>query len=245
MMEFIKKIVRGFIWRIIGIDPRYEYSANLALPRLDMINYAVALMDHQTRTARNQKKTGQRGSLLGDYLEFGCYKGESFIYAYKCAAERMPWMKFYAFDSFQGLPEIKTFDIGGPFWQGQFGCSQEDFMNNLKKAKVDFSRIKCISGWFDKTLTGELKKDLNLTVASIVYIDCDLYESCARVLDFIADIIETGTIIIFDDWFSFKSDPMRGVQRACKEWLSKNTAISLQDWHMFGAYGKSFIIKIE
>ena len=210
-----------------------------------MIGYAFALIEHYTRLSRKEKKAGQKGSLSGDYLEFGCYKGESFIYAYKCAVELMPWMKFYAFDSFQGLPNLKDIDAEGSFWQGQFACIQDEFMDNLKKAKVDLGRVICVPGWFEQTLTQELKKQMNLTVASIVYIDCDLYESCLPVLRFITDLIETGSIIIFDDWFSFKADPTRGIQRACREWLSQNPEVLLQDWHTFGAYGKSFIVKIK
>lgn len=241
----LKNIIRSVIWKIIGTDPRYEYGIDMVLPRKEMLNYAVALIDHQTRLTRLQQKPGERGSLLGDYLEFGCYGGDSFIYAYKCAGRLMPWMKFYAFDSFQGLPEPKGADKKGPFWQGQFTCSQEDFMNNLKNAGIDLSCIECIPGWFNETLSPELKKRLNLSIASIVYIDCDLYESCLPVLKFITDIVETGSIIIFDDWFSFRADPMLGIQRACREWLSENPGITLQDWHPFGAYGKSFVVNIK
>jgi hypothetical protein len=210
-----------------------------------MISYAIALINHQTRLVRENKKIAEPGTLLGDYLEFGCYRGESFIYAYKCASKMLPWMRFFAFDSFQGLPALTEEDRNGPFYSGQFSCSQKDFMDNLRKAKLDLKRVVCIPGWFNETLRPELKKEKNLKIASIVYIDCNLYTSCVSVLNFLTDILETGSIIIFDDWFSFNADPTKGIQRACREWLKQNPNILLQDWHVFGPFGKSFIVKIK
>jgi hypothetical protein len=49
-------------------------------------------------------------------------------------------------------------------------------------------------------------------------------------------------VLIFDEWFTAKGDPDRGEPRACAEWLANNPDIALQDWHLFGAYGKSFIV---
>jgi len=241
----LKKLIRSIIWKIIGEDPRREVDIDLISPRRQMIDYAVAIINHYTRLTRRNKEIGQRDSLLRDYLEFGCYRGDTLIYAFKRAASLMPWMRFFAFDSFQGFPQLDFPDTEGEYWQGQFSCTQDEFLNNLKKANVKLNRVRCIPGWFSQTLTPELKRKEDLNIASIVYIDCNLYKSCIPVLQFITDILETGSVIMFDDWFSFKGNPEKGIQRACKEWLLRNPQILLQDWHMFGAYGKSFIVKIK
>ncbi|MEZ4681895.1 MAG: TylF/MycF/NovP-related O-methyltransferase [Caldilineaceae bacterium] len=183
--------------------------------------------------------------MLGDYLEFGCFHGDSFVHAYNRAAPLLPWMRFWAFDSFQGLPQLSGIDSDGEFWEGQFSCDEHTFMQNLQKANVDLERVNCIPGWFADTLTSNLKQKKNLQVASIVYIDCDLYHSTVPVLDFITDLVETGTVIMFDDWFCFKADPQKGVQKACSEWLQRNPRIKLHGWHLFGPYGKSFITFIN
>ncbi|MBN3040491.1 MAG: hypothetical protein JW867_05140 [Candidatus Omnitrophica bacterium] len=93
-----KKIIRKIIWKVIGSDPRLEENIDLTTSRRRAMDYAISLIEHHTRVSRKNHKPGQEGSLLGDYLEFGCYQGASFIYAYKRAAKLMPWMKFYAFD---------------------------------------------------------------------------------------------------------------------------------------------------
>ncbi|MCG2718374.1 MAG: methyltransferase, partial [Nanoarchaeota archaeon] len=70
---------------------------------------------------------------------------------------------------------------------------------------------------------------------------CDLYESTVLVLDFITEYIQDGTIIIFDDWFSFRGNPNRGEQKAFKEWLKKNPSIKTTEFYRFGWHGNSFI----
>lgn len=239
------KIIRKWLWKVIGTDPGREATIDLISPRRQIVDYSLALMAFYTRLTRQRQRIGEKGSLLGDYLEFGCYKGDNLIYVFKRASSLMPWMRFYAFDSFCGLPELENSDKSGEFLPGQFSCSQDDFLTNLKKAKVDLNRVRCVPGWFKDTLTPEFKIKENLKIASIVYIDCDIYESCTEVLGFITDIVETGTIIIFDDWFAFKADSQKGTQLACREWLLSNPNISLQDWHAIGPFGKSFIVNIK
>jgi hypothetical protein len=207
-----------------------------------MLDMAIKLVDHNTTTARTRFPPGTPGSLLGDYLEFGCACGASFIHAYRRAAHRMPWMRFWALDSFAGLPRPADIDQDGEAREGLFACSQQTFFQNLDAAKVDRSRIVCVPGWYRDTLTSALKENMGLKVASIVYIDCDLYQSAAEALEFITDLVETGSVLIFDEWWTFKGDPNHGEQRACAEWLARNPEIALQDWHFFGAYGKSFIV---
>jgi hypothetical protein len=207
-----------------------------------MLDMAVRFVNHNTTTARERRAAGEPGSLLGDYLEFGCAAGASFIHAYHQAAPRMPWMRFWAFDSFQGLPRPQGLDLEGEAREGLFACDERAFLENLRAAGVDLARVVCVPGWYRETLTPELKRAHALSVASIVYIDCDLHQSAVEALNFVSDLVETGTVLIFDEWFTCKGDPRLGEQRACAEWLARNPDVKLQDWHLFGPYGKSFIV---
>ena len=216
----------------------------LPQPKADfwMLDMAVKFVNHNTSVSRTSEAVGSQGSLLGDYLEFGCAAGDSFLHTYRRAASKMPWMRFWAFDSFAGLPAPQGIDRCGEAREGLFACSEKDFRANLDRARVDWKRVEIVPGWYDHTLRPELKAERGLRLASIVYIDCDLYHSAALALEFITDLVETGTVLIFDEWFTFRGDPKLGEQRACAEWLARHPEITLQDWHFFGAYGKSFVV---
>src|SRR5262249_40639718 len=153
--------------------------------------------------------------------------------AYHRSHQRMPWMRYWAFDSFEGLPAISGIDAGGEFTTGQFACDEPTFRQNLIGAGVGMNRVENVPGGFNRTLTPELKASRGLKVASIVYIDADLYDSTVPVLDFLTDLLATGSVIMFDDWFCFRGDPSRGVQRAWNEWRARNPQFSVHDYHLF------------
>jgi len=211
--------------------------------------------------------------IRGDYLEFGVFKGWSFIKAYHAlkyysnswnnfertkqaysnieeaqkAYKKIKKIqrKFFAFDSFKGLPEIIDMDLNHPrFSKGRYDCSKENFLAELVKNNVDLKDIEIVEGFYKDSLTDSIKEKFNLRKASIIMIDCDLYDSTKDVLKFISNLIQNGTIIIFDDWYTFKANPSRGQQRACSEWLEKNPKIKLINYKEFGPYQKSFIVNI-
>ena len=151
-----------------------------------------------------------------------------------------------AFDSFEGLPKPKGIDkaddYSSNYHTNEFACSKEEFLKNLKKAKVDIKRTKIVKGWFDKTLVGSKAKAYDIKKIAAVWIDCDLYESTIPVLKFITPYLTKGSIIVFDDWHSFRNDPTRGEQRACREWLKRNPKIKLAELFNFGYGGIVFTI---
>lgn len=181
----------------------------------------------------------------GDYLEFGVYQGRAFIEAYNLAKELgYDDMHFYAFDSFEGLPEVRGQDAKYKhFHKGQYSCSEEEFISIIEAAGLDLNRTTTIKGFFDDSLTNELRLELLIKRAAIVWIDCDIYESTVPVLDFITDIITSGTFIAFDDWFSFGADPYAGEIRATREWLEKNKDITLEHYKDFGTSGRIFLVQ--
>ena len=181
----------------------------------------------------------------GDYLEFGTYKGRNLASAHHIAhLSGLKNMRFYAFDSFEGLPEIQGVDREGfcNFKKGDFSCSKEEFLKILKKRKVDLNKVQLIPGWFDQILNDETKRSLPIKKAAVIWIDCDLYESTVPVLNFITDYIQNGTIIIFDDWFAFRGHPNRGEQLAFREWLAKNPQITASEFRRFDWNDNSFIL---
>ena len=194
----------------------------------------------------------------GDYLEFGVYRGRSFAEAFHAIwsarnnvrgfvdsanieewYERRP--RFIAFDSFEGLPGGNV-DRHVDYGEGAYCCSEADFLKNIEDAGVDANDVATIPGFFDQSLTPEVKRRLNLKRASLVMIDCDLYESTVPVLEFITDMVDQGTIIIFDDWYRFKGSPDSGEQRACREWLEKNPQLQLTKYWQQGPHAVAFLV---
>ncbi len=184
--------------------------------------------------------------LEGDYLEFGVYEANTFASAFRFArARNLKAMTFYAFDSFQGLPEITGVDAEGPceFEQSQYTCDIERFKKLLVQQGVDLFRVELVPGWFGEVLNEDTKRRLPIRKAAVVYVDCDLYESTVPVLEFITDYLQPGTVIVFDDWFCHRGDPNRGQQRAMREWLEKNPTVTATEFHRFDWQGTSFIVQ--
>ncbi len=182
----------------------------------------------------------------GDYCEFGVFKGETFAHACNVGWPPEIRMRFFAFDSFEGLPEPKGIDAEGGyssnFHHGEFACSQSTFEENLRKSNVDMSKVISIKGWFDQTLNDDTAKEFQIDKIAAAWIDGDLYESTVPVLNFLTSRISVGTIILFDDWRVFRNLPDYGEQRACKEWLAENPQISLREIFSFGHHGVAFTV---
>src|SRR5262249_18497316 len=110
-----------------------------------------------------------------------------------------------------GLPNAE----GDIFQKGELASPERSFVEKARRSGEDTSRIVTISGFYDKTLNEETKRTKHLSKASIVHIDCDLYTSTKEVLGFIEDLIDVGSILIFDDWYVAED---MGERKAFSEW---------------------------
>jgi hypothetical protein len=180
-----------------------------------------------------------------DYLEFGIYKGFTLWYAQAMARDLgIRDMKFYGFDSFLGLPEVKGMDgEGGEFVTGAYCSHRIDVERFLTQYGADFGSTLLVEGWFDKTLTRESGKKLGHRRCSLVVVDCDLYESTRLVLEYIEPFVADQTIILFDDWNSYNADPEKGERRAFGEFLARNTSFRAESFTEFGGHGEGFILR--
>jgi O-methyltransferase len=188
--------------------------------------------------------------LDGDYAEFGVYKGETFAHAAKFNSPIFEDMKFWAFDSFQGLPDPRhdvdiTTGYSGGFYRGQFACSQDEFVANLEDQQVDLKRVKIVPGWYAHTLKPNNPALQELKKIAFAWIDCDLYESTVPVLEFITDKLSTGAVVLFDDWRCFHNRDGYGQRRACREWLDRNPHIKLNEFIDNDYNGYSFTVEVR
>lgn len=131
------------------------------------------------------------------YLEFGVYKGESIAKWAKLNSS--PDSKFYGFDTFEGLPE--------------------DWTNNMKKGEfstrgqapiISDPRVKLIKGLFQQTLRPFLKT-FKRTNKLVIHMDADLFSSTLFVLSTLDEILDSGDIIMFDE-FSYPTGEFKAFQ---------------------------------
>jgi predicted O-methyltransferase YrrM len=152
-------------------------------------------------------------------------------------------MRFFGFDSFEGLPKAAAIDVaeGQEEWigEGGFAASLEEVTRLMPRAGIENGRIKLVKGWFNDTLNAQTKQSLGLKAASIVYVDCDYYESAVPALEFVTDLLVDGSIIIFDDWWIFRGRKDRGEQRAYYEWKERH---NIQTREFIPGTAMSFII---
>ena len=164
---------------------------------------------------------------LGNYLEFGVYKGDATIAFYKALKKFQlhNFIKIFLFDSFTGLPEKESFKDNKEIWhKGLFDVGgKNEFEKILKRKGLSSDRVTIIDGFFEKSLEN-LNLDLN---PGIINIDCDYYSSAVTVLNFLSDKMPAGTLIYFDDLNSFFNSPNKGVLSAVNEFNEKHSNIGL------------------
>lgn len=210
-----------------------------------MFLYDTLFYTEREKAYREVMKYVAVSKVEGDYYEFGVFHGNTMITAWHFAKRhKLDDMKFWGFDSFEGLPEIKSKDAEGfkHFEQGQFGCTIEQTNKIMKSKGVNTEEIRLIPGWFHESLPLH-KNVIKFRKAAVVMIDCDLYESTVPVLEFLTDLVQEGTIILFDDWNCFRGNPERGEQKAFSEWLAKNPDIKAVPFMKFHWNGMVFLMR--
>lgn len=158
--------------------------------------------------------------IQGHYFEFGSHGANTIRYAYKYLSFFINGY-FVAFDSFKGLPEVSKDDASTIFFKGNLTTPLENFRKlATKRNGVPVHKLVTIEGFYSDTLNKATAKDLGDLKASVIYVDCDLYESTRDVLTFSFDFFQQGTVLIFDDWNCYKASPNRGERRAFYEFCS-------------------------
>jgi len=186
--------------------------------------------------------------IVGDYYEFGCHRCRTFRMALSEARlHNLTNMRFYAFDSFQGLPSAEKSNAMEIWQQGALNTSEKEFMKMLNDHGLYLDKIETIKGFYQESLTDSLQQELlkKSSKIALVTIDCDLYESAVPVFTFIENILQEGAVVYIDDFFAgYKGSPLKGVSQAFFEFESKS------QWGFYrhldiGWWGRSFIVYKE
>jgi len=181
---------------------------------------------------------------VGDYYEFGVFRGYTFLSAQQCCDElQITDMRFYGFDSFKGFPKLEEVDQArNLFFEGQCAASKESVVKDLDERGFDWSRGHLIEGMFDESLTTELKSKFPFRRAGVALLDCDLYSSTRDTLAWLVDYLADNSVLLFDDWFTYGRDPELGQQRAFAEFLTANPDLKAEPLWDFSDYGTAFLL---
>lgn len=184
---------------------------------------------------------GADGVIPPVYFEFGCHSGRTFSAAVRAAKFlKLPQPQFYAFDSFEGLPQTNVADDGF-FQQGTFATSRTKFLDVVERntgLRLDSAHV--IQGFYSQSLTREMQA--RMPKVGVVHIDVDLYSSTVEVLEFIKPLMVAGTVLVFDDWYAFPPGANKGEMRALREFAAANPSFSVEEWKSYSTFGKSFFV---
>jgi len=197
--------------------------------------------------------------LLGDYVEFGVYKGDTLAQSVLQYQQFKTWLEnqkndeekwrnkvalssplnkkifFHGLDTFQGMPENnEKFFV---FDKGNFEASFDDVNKRLNSLD---EKVYLYKGLFTET-ANKLKNNLLNRKVSIVNIDCDIYSSTVDSLNIISDYLQVGSIILLDDYNSFNADNNKGQRKAISEFKSNSNWV-LEPFFSYMFSGQSFLI---
>ncbi len=191
----------------------------------------------------------KENQIEGDYHEFGCHQVRTFRMALtEARRHNLNDMWFYAYDSFEGLPENKSNPNHDLFnQQGALSTSEEQFMDIVQSHGIYVDNIKTIKGYYNNSLTPGLQTKIDKTGRKIVLacVDCDLYESAVDVFGYIEPLLQEGSLIYIDDLFiGYRGSPSKGVAKAFLDFQNRSRFHFVRHLDV-GWWGRSYIVCLE
>ncbi len=219
LIKFIdKKFFSGFIAEVYSkIKIYYILNYKITpLPKIFNKKYGLKVRFNFFKKAQYYL---QMNRMDGVYAEFGIHEVNTFRMALQTlGSPYKPYKidKFYAFDSFVGMPEPEGIDKQKIWKKSMNFTSEEKFKKIVKR---DLNRVITVKGFYENTLP-RYNWPKNDTIA-MAYIDCDYYKSTKECLNFIKDKLQHGSLLVFDDWNCYYADPKRGQRLAFSEFKSE------------------------
>lgn len=182
--------------------------------------------------------------IRGDYHEYGCHRARTFRMALtEARRHNLDDMKFWAFDSFEGLPDPVTETSVSKWTRGTLTTTEREFRTMVDGHGIYVDRIRTVKGYYSESLTDALRRRFAEQEAPIalVTVDCDLYESAVPVFGFIEPLLQDGSVVYLDDLFvGNKGNPSRGVARAFLEFQARSRFRFVRHLDV-GWWGRSYI----
>lgn len=151
----------------------------------------------------------------GDYVELGCYRGDTSLLLADIL--RGTGRQLWLYDSFEGLPQKEEADrsaMGESFQAGALAVSKREVKERFLRAGLKVPKIK--KGWFEELDTADLPERI-----ALAFLDGDFYQSIRDSLRLVQDKMAPGGVIVVHD---FANEALPGVTRAVEEWLREREA---------------------
>lgn len=161
----------------------------------------------------------------GDIAEFGCYIGTTSVFIRRVldSVGQSTKRKFYAYDSFVGLPEKTSADsstAGIQFKAGELTISKKRFLITFQKARLVVPIT--YKAWFKDLTDTQLPDKL-----AYAFLDGDFYESIIDSLELVWPRLSVGGTITIDD---YERAALPGVTKAVHDFF-KDKNINLHHEH--------------
>ena len=104
-------------------------------------------------------------------------------------------------------------------------------------------KVALIKGFYEDSLTHTLRNKHPFRPASVVLLDCDYYSSTICALNWMRPYLAAGTILLFDDWFSYGENDELGQQKAYAEFLGQYPEFKSVDLWDFEHNGKAVMLE--
>lgn len=181
----------------------------------------------------------------GDYYEFGVFRGGTFLAASRVLDDLgLSGTALYGFDSFEGLPQPEGIDSTDTrFFEGQFACSRAEVERNLSSNGMNMERAVLIEGFYEESLTETLRQAHPFRPVAVALLDCDYYSSTKTALDWLQPYMRAGSVLLFDDWYSYGKTGELGQPKAYADWLAENPQFRSGDFCEFQHNGRGFILR--
>lgn len=185
--------------------------------------------------------------LEGAYIEFGVFTGSSMACAVQCSKYSrvgdVKKRKFLGFDSFEGFGDLSK-DDEHPFYKNlNFKTDYNSVHKRLSKVlgKKNSASLELVKGFFNESCDGIEPSKYGVEKAAVILIDCDTYDGSKSSFGFIEQTLQEGTVLILDDYFSYKGKSERGIKKAFDEWklISKFKPRFIDN---YGMGGRMFIL---
>ena len=146
--------------------------------------------------------------VFGDYVEMGCYKGDTSLLLADIIGNR----RLFIYDSFEGLPEKSREDesvLGKNFRKGELVVTKREVKERFLRANLRVPVIK--KAWFNELLETDLPERI-----AFAFLDGDFYKSIRDCLLLIEGKMVPGGVIIVHD---YNNPVLPGVKKAVDEWV--------------------------